>query len=287
MNVRIMLQDGGIVPKYGTMGSAGADVVSNEKCEWKPIYSEPFILNDTEVTIIVGWKCVVSTGLYMELPQGYEMQVRPRSGSAFKYNVSIINAPGTVDEDYRGEVKVALSVTGALASEMFEMDVTTDENPNPTKYLPEGMKIAQLVLASVDKARYVVANQLGKTARGDNGFGSTGVKVSASDSGTDTSTQVQVEFNVGDIHLLDITMGTMARLVKSCEEYNKDFKGVEDVYATDIPDDKMMFVTYDVYEFDYNRQELFDRIKNAVDLLGGKDKLIEVYLDIPEKKKSY
>jgi len=284
MNVRCMLHNGGVTPRYATMGSAGADITSNKECEWTPIYSEPFEINNTEVKMIVGWKCIVSTGVYVELPKGYELQVRPRSGSAFKHNVSIINAPGTIDEDYRGEIGIALMVNGALAPEMFVQDVETDDMPNPKKYLPKGMKVAQCVLVSVDKAKYIQAEQLGKTARGDSGFGSTGL---ISDTPVNTTAKVSVEFNVGDIHLLDITIGTMARLVKSLEDYNKDFKGVEDVYATNVPDDKKMFVTYDVYEFDYNKQELFDKIKGAVDLLGGKEQLEEAYNSLPEKKSTY
>jgi len=278
-----MLQ-GGVIPTYGTMDSAGADLVSSQRCEWTPIYSEGIADSTDKSKVIVGWKCIVSTGVYFELPKGYEMQIRPRSGLAFKHNVTIINAPGTIDSDYRGEIKVALMVIGALDESLFETDGSDgsdSSDKNSTRYLPKGMKIAQCVLASVDKAKYIVADQLGKTARGDRGLGSTGVKVS------DSSTSVSVEFNVGDIHLLNVTMGTMARLVKSLEEYNRNFKGIEDLYATDIPDTNMMFVTYDVYEFDYNQQDLFDRIKNAVDLLGGKEELIKAYAELPEKRKTY
>lgn len=320
MNVRCMVKDGGQIPRYGTIDSAGADLVSSARCEWTPIYSEPFeVVEDLSlgnyaqganvqglqknlnhridnikvksnpIQIIVGWKCIVSTGFYVELPQGFEMQVRPRSGSAFKYNVTIINAPGTIDEDYRGEVKVALMVTGELSSEMYDMNESAKGQPEDTRrFLPKDMKIAQVVLASVDKARFILAEQLGKTNRGDKGFGSTGVKVEGQGGNTiDASASICIEFNVGDIHLMGVTAGTMARFIKSLEEYNKDFKGIEDVYEANVPEEKAMFVTYDVYEFDYNKADLLDRIKNAVDLVGGKDVVQRAYLELPEKKKSY
>jgi len=301
MNVRTMLRDGGQTPCYGSLYSAGSDLVSNARCEWTPIMSESLDIvcpvdvdgniKPTSVMkkVIVGWKCIVSTGVYFELPRGYEMQIRPRSGSAFKHNMTIINTPGTIDADYRGEVKVALMVTGALAPDLFEIDYTTVDGKSISKrYLPSGMKIAQCVLASVTPAVFVVAEQLSSTARGDRGFGSTGVKVTGRGKSTlDTTASISVEFNVGDIHLMGVTAGTIARLIKSLEEYNKDFTGFDCVYEEGVDDSKAMFVTYDVYEFDYNKVDLLDRIKNAIDLVGGRDVVERAYNELPEKKKSY
>lgn len=133
------------LPSYETTGAAGADVRaclgSGEKMIIKP-----------------GERVLVPTGLSMEIPHGYEIQVRPRSGLSFKTGLMVLNSPGTIDSDYRGEVKVIIGNLGK-----------NDEVIN------HGDRVAQLVLAPVVQAFYQVTNEtLSETARGAGGFGSTG-----------------------------------------------------------------------------------------------------------------
>ncbi|WP_285021053.1 dUTP diphosphatase [Novosphingobium sp. fls2-241-R2A-195] len=128
------------LPVYATEGAAGMDVVSAE-----------------DVTIASGGRHAVATGLSVAIPVGYEIQVRPRSGLALKHGISVPNSPGTVDSDYRGEVKVILINHGA---EGFD--------------IRRGDRVAQLVLAPVTRASWVAVEELDETARGEGGFGSTG-----------------------------------------------------------------------------------------------------------------
>lgn len=127
-------------PSYATEGAAGLDVVAAE-----------------ELTLSPGERHAVATGFAVAIPEGYEVQVRPRSGLALKNGVTCLNTPGTIDHDYRGEVKVILA---NLGSEPFEVR--------------RGERIAQLVPAPVLKARFREVAQLGETGRGSGGFGSTG-----------------------------------------------------------------------------------------------------------------
>jgi dUTP pyrophosphatase len=128
------------LPVYATEGAAGMDVVSAE-----------------DVTIPSGGRHAVATGLSVAIPVGYEIQVRPRSGLALKHGISVPNSPGTVDSDYRGEIKVILINHGA---EGFD--------------IRRGDRVAQLVLAPVTRASWVAVEELDETARGEGGFGSTG-----------------------------------------------------------------------------------------------------------------
>ena len=104
-------------------------------------------------------RTIIKTGLFIELPVGYEAQVRPRSGLAAKKGITVLNAPGTIDADYRGEIGVILI---NLSSETFVVE--------------DGERIAQLVLAKHERAEWIEVEALSETARGDGGFGSTGVK---------------------------------------------------------------------------------------------------------------
>ena len=131
------------LPAYATDGAAGMDVVA--------AIPEPLILAP-------GSRAAVPTGLAMAIPPGFEVQVRPRSGLAAKHGLTVANAPGTIDADYRGEVKVLLINLG----------------PDPVTIEP-AMRIAQLVPAAVTRARLTVVDTLDDTARGAGGFGSTGV----------------------------------------------------------------------------------------------------------------
>jgi dUTP pyrophosphatase len=128
------------LPAYATDGAAGMDVVSAE-----------------DVTLAPGARHAVATGLAMAIPEGYEIQVRPRSGLALKHGISVPNTPGTIDSDYRGELKVILV---NLGSEPF--------------VIARGDRVAQLVLAPVVQAVWEEAAELDATERGGGGFGSTG-----------------------------------------------------------------------------------------------------------------
>ena len=128
------------LPAYATDGAAGMDVVAAEN-----------------VTIEPGTRHAVATGLAMAIPGGYEIQVRPRSGLALKHGISVPNTPGTIDSDYRGELKIILINHG---SEAFA--------------IARGDRIAQLVLAPVTQASWEEVEELDATTRGSGGFGSTG-----------------------------------------------------------------------------------------------------------------
>jgi dUTP pyrophosphatase len=144
MNIKIINKSAHALPHYETMASAGMDLRAN--------ITEAITLQPLERTI-------VKTGLFIELPIGYEAQVRPRSGLAAKKGITVLNAPGTVDADYRGEIGVILV---NLSNEAF-----TIEN---------GERIAQLVIAKHERAEWNEVDQLSETSRGVGGFGSTGTK---------------------------------------------------------------------------------------------------------------
>jgi len=129
------------LPDYATQGAAGMDVVAAE-----------------DAAIAPGMRHAVATGLALAIPSGFEIQVRPRSGLALKHGVTVPNAPGTIDSDYRGELKVILINLG-----------------DTTFVVQRGDRIAQLVLAPVTRASWLEVDELDSTARGEGGFGSTGV----------------------------------------------------------------------------------------------------------------
>jgi dUTP pyrophosphatase len=130
------------LPAYETIGSAGMDLRAN--------LTEPFILKPFD-------RSAIPTGLAIELPQGYEAQVRPRSGLSLKSGLSIPNSPGTIDSDYRGEIKV-------IVANLSHLDIT----------IHDGDRIAQLVIARYEKAEWIVSDAIDQTERGEGGFGSTG-----------------------------------------------------------------------------------------------------------------
>jgi len=144
MTIKIINKSSHDIPHYETSASAGMDLRAN--------LSESITLQPLERTII-------KTGLFIELPVGFEAQVRPRSGLAAKKGITVLNAPGTVDADYRGEIGVILV---NLSNEAF-----TIEN---------GERVAQLVIAKHERAEWVEVEELSSTDRGAGGFGSTGVK---------------------------------------------------------------------------------------------------------------
>lgn len=132
------------LPAYETLASAGMDIRAN--------ISEPIVLKPMQ-------RAIIKTGLFIELPIGYEAQVRPRSGLAAKKGITVLNAPGTIDADYRGEIGVILI---NLSDEDFIVE--------------NGERIAQLVIARHERAEWAEVNNLTETSRGSGGFGSTGVK---------------------------------------------------------------------------------------------------------------
>lgn len=144
MNIKIINNSTHSLPNYETVASAGMDLRAN--------------INEA-ITLKPLQRAIVKTGLFIELPIGYEAQVRPRSGLAAKKGISVLNAPGTVDADYRGEIGVILV---NLSNEDF-----TIEN---------GERVAQLVIAKHERAEWIEVKELSETSRGTGGFGSTGTK---------------------------------------------------------------------------------------------------------------
>lgn len=142
-SIKIPILSGEYLPKYASEGASGADVHAD--------IAAPLIIG-------AGQSALVPTGLYFEIPFGYEIQVRPRSGLALKNQITVLNTPGTIDADYRGELKVILMNHG---KEDFVVQPS--------------MRIAQIVVAPVVKADFIKVNILTESVRGGNGFGHTGV----------------------------------------------------------------------------------------------------------------
>ena len=142
VSIKVVAQEGAVIPEYKTGGAAGADVCA---------------LVDSPVELAPGDKALIGTGLFFAIPDGYEIQVRPRSGLAAKNGVTVLNSPGTIDCDYRGELKVILINHG---KEKFTVN--------------KGDRIAQIVAAPVTRAAFAVVDSLDQTERGSGGFGSTG-----------------------------------------------------------------------------------------------------------------
>lgn len=144
MLVKVRNTSGNSLPSYETISSAGMDV--------RAVLVQSLTLKPLE-------RALIKTGLFLELPQGFECQVRPRSGLALKKGITVLNSPGTIDADYRGEVGVIL------------INLSSEE-----VVIENGERIAQLVFAKVEQAQWEETNELSETDRGSGGFGSTGVK---------------------------------------------------------------------------------------------------------------
>jgi dUTP pyrophosphatase len=140
--LRIINRSSNNLPSYSTSGSAGMDLQANLK---EPLSLKPFN------------RALVPTGIFLELPEGYEAQVRPRSGLAINKGITCLNSPGTIDSDYRGEIKIIL------------INLSQEEQT-----INHGDRIAQLVIAKVETAECILVQQLKHTQRGDGGFGHTG-----------------------------------------------------------------------------------------------------------------
>lgn len=144
MKVEIVNKSKHELPKYATAGSAGMDIRAN--------IEQPIVLKPLE-------RCLVPTGLHIALPEGYEAQIRPRSGLALKKGLTVLNSPGTIDVDFRGEIGVILT---NLSSEDFTIN--------------DGERIAQMVIAHYEQAEWEPVETLDDTERGTGGFGHSGVK---------------------------------------------------------------------------------------------------------------
>ena len=142
IEINIINQSNNELPGYATEGAAGMDLRAN--------LQEPVVLQSLERTLL-------PTGLFIELPDGYEAQIRPRSGLAIKQGITCLNTPGTIDSDYRGEIKVIL--------------INLSNEPQTINH---GDRIAQMIIASVTKADLILVQQLNSTTRGERGFGHTG-----------------------------------------------------------------------------------------------------------------
>ena len=144
MEVKVINKSNNPLPKYSTTQSAGMDL--------RAFITEPIILGVLD-------RALIPTGLYIEMPEGYEAQVRPRSGLAIKYGVTVLNSPGTIDADYRGEICVEL--------------INLSNKPYTIYF---GDRIAQLVFNKYEQAEFIEVEELSETERGEGGFGHTGNK---------------------------------------------------------------------------------------------------------------
>jgi dUTP pyrophosphatase len=144
VQVNIVNTSSNPLPAYATAGSAGMDIRAN--------------LTET-VTLQPFQRNLIPTGLFIELPDGYEAQIRPRSGMAMKQGITCLNSPGTVDADYRGELKVILINLS-----------------NEKQVINHGDRIAQMIIAKTEKAELYLVEQLNESVRGEGGFGHTGIK---------------------------------------------------------------------------------------------------------------
>ena len=142
ISVKIINQSNNPLPEYATLGSSGMDI--------RAFMEEPMVLEPSA-------RALVPTGLFVEIPLGYEIQIRPRSGLAIKQGITCLNTPGTIDADYRGEIKVIL--------------INLSSEPQT---LQPGDRIAQMVLQKVEQIQWVPATELAASDRGNGGFGSTG-----------------------------------------------------------------------------------------------------------------
>ena len=143
INIKVVAKEGAKLPLYKTSGAAGADICA--------LLEKPLVIES-------GKSAMVPTGLFFEIPEGYEVQIRPRSGLAAKNGVTVLNTPGTIDSDYRGEINVILI---NLGDKPFTVN--------------NGDRIAQMLVAPVIQADFSLVTSLDETERGAGGFGSTGV----------------------------------------------------------------------------------------------------------------
>jgi dUTP pyrophosphatase len=144
VSIQIINKSSNTLPAYETIGSAGMDIRAN--------LEEP-------VKLLPLQRALISTGLFIELPHGYEAQIRPRSGLAIKHGITCLNSPGTIDSDYRGEIKIIL------------INLSNEEHT-----IQRGDRIAQMIIHQTIKAEWIEVKVLNESKRGDGGFGHTGNK---------------------------------------------------------------------------------------------------------------
>lgn len=144
LTINVVNKSGNPLPEYATAGAAGMDIRADI---------------ENEITLQPLERTLVPTGIFIEVPEGYEAQIRPRSGLAAKQGITCLNTPGTIDSDYRGEIKVIL--------------INLSNTP---QQINNGDRIAQMVFAKVEQARFFEVQQLEETKRGTGGFGHTGVQ---------------------------------------------------------------------------------------------------------------
>lgn len=142
VQVKVLVEDEEFIPLYATRYSAGADLKAKI---------------ESDISLLPNEAVLVPTGIFLEIPHGYEVQIRPRSGLAIKNKITVLNAPGTIDSDYRGEIKVILV---NHSDEVF--------------VIKPKMRIAQMVIAPVFQAKFIKSQRLELSARGEGGFGHTG-----------------------------------------------------------------------------------------------------------------
>ena len=143
IKIKIQLSHGAVIPEYQSLGSAGTDLCANV---------------DEAIVLSPGKTKLIPTGIFIEIPEGYEAQIRPRSGLALKHGIAVLNSPGTIDSDYRGEIKIILT---NLGEEDFKIE--------------KGMRIAQMVFARVFRGEFIQVDQLDATERNEGGFGHSGI----------------------------------------------------------------------------------------------------------------
>ena len=160
INVPVINKSSNELPKYAHKGDAGFDLRANvEEIKNDNYLFNAIKFNDTTIILNPGGRVLIPTGLYMAIPEGYELQIRPRSGLALKYGITVVNTPGTIDAVYRGNIGVILKNDGI---EPFIIE--------------QGDRIAQGVLNKVEEANLIEVDSLDETDRSDSGYGKSGVK---------------------------------------------------------------------------------------------------------------
>lgn len=160
INIPVINKSSNELPKYAHKGDAGLDLRANiEEIENNKYLFNAIKLNDTTIILNPGGRALILTGLYMAIPEGYEFQIRPRSGLALKHGITVLNTPGTIDAVYRGNIGVILKNDG---TEPFIIE--------------QGDRIAQGVLNKVEEANLIEVESLDETDRSDSGYGKSGVK---------------------------------------------------------------------------------------------------------------
>lgn len=159
LKIKCVTKDGVELPKYESLGASGMDLRAYSYSMSDNLKVDISLKDDKDYILPAHFRALIKTGLFVEIPEGYEIQIRPRSGLALKNGVTVLNTPGTIDADYRGEIGVILINTS-----------------NKDFAIRKGDRIAQAVVQKVEKAELIKVNQLSDTIRGNGGYNSTGQK---------------------------------------------------------------------------------------------------------------